>query len=632
MQAGESLVVFQTRDPLILVVVARTGESRGQLDAPLTALYEQVVFLVTEKPLQRLRSDPYFDLVSHLAGTRSCMVNLIHLANRSPCLVTDTIPILALPAATRSKIQTAFKSIRGAVAAFLFVGSEVACYAQRPARPLRPRDVLLLLTFVQASTSFRSLEAFAPVCLPGVSPTALLHAHVAYLGEARRGAGRAGAAFAESTAPVLHRLASEGDDEAALPSDAALVEGGVAAMIAGSSGAAATATTAAAAGSAIAPSTPAEAAEAYARSVARIFTGAQPLPPPPMGGEDAIARLSAGASSSPGAVGAGAGSTGSSDGAGLAVPAPLPAGAAVATTLAEQLRQRGAPAKLLELAEDHILAGAAVQDNEEARRLLADSFGMTEDDVDARRAAAVAEARSADEIADGDTAQPSSGAPVDVIAGAATSSPTSTPSRESSPSRSGRGRGDEDDDSDPFASRWRTSAHNPCDSLYMVILGTEVTPDAVSRMRSGSAAVKSSLTKSGCLADIFSSVESGGLSSKDFGVPALQHFVYMWKPLRQLTMCRYPIALRSHRARKRLLRRYQHVYDALVAPSPAVRHVVENSPDGVIGGINRTNALLLCVFERGTDVGVAVRLLEDLGKLLTRSHSRLLMESVVSLT
>jgi hypothetical protein len=91
----------------------------------------------------RLSAAPGTDLRAALRGSRAQMTTLVRLANRTPSLWLDALPVLALPPATRARLHAALRAGAGAgaglVYALLVAGPSMAGWAQTRNRDLALR-------------------------------------------------------------------------------------------------------------------------------------------------------------------------------------------------------------------------------------------------------------------------------------------------------------------------------------------------------------------------------------------------------------------------------------------------------------------------------------------------------------
>jgi len=619
LRMGDTLMVFLHRDPLLLVAVSRTGETQQHLRRMLELLYETIVFFASDKPLQQLRSDPLYRFDRHMAGTESTLQHAIRLANRSFAVTADAVPMLSLAHADRTRIASALRSVKGAagpVAAAVIVGSELAAFATHPRFPLRPRDLVLLAAFVQSSPSLRSTEAFVPVCLPGVAASALLHAHVSFVGACRRGAGRSGAAFSEPIPEVVLPVCADSVDDsaAAVSGDAS----GARAHARGAGGAAGGSGGPASRAAAHAPADGSAGVPAQSQPLARRVAGkvtalaASDAAGPPGLAEDLLAAVGANAAAEAYALSvagsfAPGGSCGGSDSGKLSGKAVGPAGA----TSSQVQLPASAAAPLIDAAAAHIKACAKSEHE-------ADNLSRLAAFVDEQGEGVVDQVEWSEPSEH--SGLPSSQTMAPGPRGAAHAPLETTPPE---PMQA------------DFFHRVRRTAANPNDDAFLVVVGTEVTPEAFTALRQSAGRVHEELARGKAADAIATAVELGGPVASDLGFSAIQHFVYLWKPARQLVVGRFPHYLRSHRARKRLLRRYQAVWEPLTSAAPPVRHLIQSSPDGTLGGINTTNAVLVCLSAGGSaaggrpaEPGSLVRMLEEFAKALRRSHGSLLMDRV----
>jgi hypothetical protein len=228
MVAGGTLLVFSTRGPLHLVAAARTGEVEHSVRQSLRALHAALLFSLTTKLHARLVDRPGADVRPLLAGCDGHLRTLLRVANRAPTLWAEAFPVLALPSYTRGRILQALATAAAAdaaaasagaagttVYAILTAGYSVVGWAQcRPPAPqqqqgggaggaagqgagaaaaaaaaaatrdlgLRPLDLALLTSFLCCTPALRGADAWTPVCLPGLSDAAFVHAYVGWVG------------------------------------------------------------------------------------------------------------------------------------------------------------------------------------------------------------------------------------------------------------------------------------------------------------------------------------------------------------------------------------------------------------------------------------------------------------------
>ena len=216
--AGGATLVFLHAGPLLLVVAARTGEAVVALRQQLRALHDQLLFMLTDKIVERVSAAPSTDVRSFLGPTADAAFHTIAaLGNRLP-LFLDALPVSTLPPASRSRALAALVAPpnrpAGLVYAILFAGYTIAAWAQRRGRAdlaLQPRDAILLAAAAQAPAA-RSADAWLPTCLPQLRPSGFHHAYVAALWETSKGravspaATATGAAAAGQLNDPTHRM------------------------------------------------------------------------------------------------------------------------------------------------------------------------------------------------------------------------------------------------------------------------------------------------------------------------------------------------------------------------------------------------------------------------------------------
>jgi len=157
---------------------------------------------------------PRQDIRTLVRGNEAVFRTLLRFCNRSPLLLFDAIPVLPLEPRHRNVMHEVLSSARPlANYALVFAGMELAAIVQPKRQDLhmRPKDVLLLGAQIHSNVQMRLAPVILPVCLPSVSPTGFLYAHVSYLGSIARGRSRVAPAQSE---PVPEDE-DEDEDEAA---------------------------------------------------------------------------------------------------------------------------------------------------------------------------------------------------------------------------------------------------------------------------------------------------------------------------------------------------------------------------------------------------------------------------------
>ena len=177
--------VFLVRGPLYLVAISKTGESAAYLRLQLTHLYNQIIFLLTSKVLRMLESSPSYDVSMLLEGTHRVLSGTIHLANHSPHIALDCFNYLPLGREARTAVERALLLAQAKDLLFgvLTAGGSVVSYVQPKAArlALSASDMQLILNFVSKARVLQTFENSVQMCLPTVSDTGFLHAHVSFV-------------------------------------------------------------------------------------------------------------------------------------------------------------------------------------------------------------------------------------------------------------------------------------------------------------------------------------------------------------------------------------------------------------------------------------------------------------------
>ncbi|KJE90347.1 Mon1a protein [Capsaspora owczarzaki ATCC 30864] len=200
--AGDYRFVFLSKGPIILVAVARTGESEMHLSSQLHIVYNQIISVLTHTQLTSIfEQRRNYDLRRMLAGTEKFFDSLITLVDSDPSFFLTAVRCLPLAPTIRNTIGQTLQQNRPADLLFaMMIAEKQLVTLVRPKKyPLHPSDLLLIFNLVNASTSFSAAESWIPLCLPKFNNRGFLHAHVSYLdadletdadAPARSGSGR----------------------------------------------------------------------------------------------------------------------------------------------------------------------------------------------------------------------------------------------------------------------------------------------------------------------------------------------------------------------------------------------------------------------------------------------------------
>ncbi|GJP42053.1 hypothetical protein CLOM_g1649 [Closterium sp. NIES-68] len=182
--AGLHQVLFLVRGSFYLVAITDAGEPEPIIERQLDHLHKMLLMLLTSAIERSFLRNPKFDIRPLLGGTDRLFSALIHSFSWDPASYLSSMRCLRIPAWVRTTVSGAIKTAAAAspaLFALVFSGFEVVTVANRTREPLHSDDIFLLLTFLNASDSFRtSPESFTPVCLPHYNPSAFLYAYVHY--------------------------------------------------------------------------------------------------------------------------------------------------------------------------------------------------------------------------------------------------------------------------------------------------------------------------------------------------------------------------------------------------------------------------------------------------------------------
>lgn len=212
MRAGGMLLVFNTRGPLHLVAASRAGDTEHALAQTLRAVHNHLLFAFSAMLHQRLIDRPSADIRPLLSGCDVPLRTLIRAGNRSPCLWLDAFPMVSMGSGLRGRVAAILSSASTPVAnagssgasdaavasaaasaaaasvvyVILTAGYHLVAFAQTKGNRehwLRPSDLAQLTAFLCCSQTLRSGgDVATPLCLPGLSQSAFVHAYIGLLG------------------------------------------------------------------------------------------------------------------------------------------------------------------------------------------------------------------------------------------------------------------------------------------------------------------------------------------------------------------------------------------------------------------------------------------------------------------
>ncbi|KAJ1425961.1 Vacuolar fusion protein Mon1 [Sesbania bispinosa] len=179
-RAGKHQVVFLVKGPIYLVCISCTEEPYESLRGQLDLIYGQMIVILTKSVNRCFEKNPKFDMTPLLGGTDIVFSSLIHSFSWNPATFLHAYTCLPLAYATRQAAGAVLQDVAdsGVLFAILMCRHKVISLIGAQKASLHPDDMLLLANFVMSSESFRTSEAFSPVCLPRYNPFAFLYAYI----------------------------------------------------------------------------------------------------------------------------------------------------------------------------------------------------------------------------------------------------------------------------------------------------------------------------------------------------------------------------------------------------------------------------------------------------------------------
>ncbi|XP_045805018.1 vacuolar fusion protein MON1 homolog isoform X1 [Trifolium pratense] len=181
-RAGKHQVVFLVKGPIYLVCISCTEEPYESLRGQLDLIYGQMIVILTKSVNRCFEKNPKFDMTPLLGGTDTVFSSLIHSFSWNPATFLHAYTCLPLAYATRQAAGAILQDVAdsGVLFAILMCRHKVISLFGAQKASLHPDDMLLLANFVMSTESFRTSEAFSPVCLPRYNPLAFLYAYIHY--------------------------------------------------------------------------------------------------------------------------------------------------------------------------------------------------------------------------------------------------------------------------------------------------------------------------------------------------------------------------------------------------------------------------------------------------------------------
>lgn len=185
--AGNCKFVFLLRGPIYMVAISRSTASVQQLQQQLAYAHEQILSVLGGGIHQVLKVNLNADLRNSLGGTSMLLYDIVNESETNLGLTFDSYEPFRLNAAVRSKVYSLLKKSMGAskqmLYAIMLAGKRVIALVKNKDRSLQVTDLHVLINFITNSQSFRSSDAWSPICLPKFHENAFAHAYVSYVAE-----------------------------------------------------------------------------------------------------------------------------------------------------------------------------------------------------------------------------------------------------------------------------------------------------------------------------------------------------------------------------------------------------------------------------------------------------------------
>ena len=184
-KAGPYAFVFLMRNSIYLLSVSRRHYDVPHMMLELEYLHSQILFILTSKGLDVLKRNPNYDLRSLLGGTENVMAGLCRTATRDTTMLLEAVSQLKLAPASRAAAANILRStaLPDMLYGMLVAGSRLVTLVQpkNKAHACPPRDLLLLINFVNNLPSLRTSESWTPLCLPTFNASGFLYAYIVFV-------------------------------------------------------------------------------------------------------------------------------------------------------------------------------------------------------------------------------------------------------------------------------------------------------------------------------------------------------------------------------------------------------------------------------------------------------------------
>ena len=184
-KAGPYSFVFLMRNSIYLLSTSRSHHAVSHMMLELEYLHSQILFILTSKGLDVLKRNPNYDLRSLLGGTENVMAGLCRTATSDATMLLEAVQQLRIPAASRAAAAQILRAtgLPDMLYGMLVAGSRLVTLVQpkNKAHACPPRDLLLLINFVNNLPSLRTSESWTPLCLPTFNASGFLYAYIVFV-------------------------------------------------------------------------------------------------------------------------------------------------------------------------------------------------------------------------------------------------------------------------------------------------------------------------------------------------------------------------------------------------------------------------------------------------------------------
>mmetsp|Transcript_20961 Transcript_20961/g.35363 ORF Transcript_20961/g.35363 Transcript_20961/m.35363 type:complete len:321 (-) Transcript_20961:3719-4681(-) len=188
-QSGSRKIVYFSKSSLYFVAVSSTGEPEAILRQQLEFIYYQIIFVLTAKVHEMLKSNPSKDLRELLGSDTK---RLMHAACQSditpPTIVFNSVRAFALDSAARARLLDLLSqclSQSNAALGCIICDDSLLVFASNDDMQVsvEVKDVLLLTHFVHNSPSLRCHDQnnWVPLCLPSLNAAGYVQAYISPL-------------------------------------------------------------------------------------------------------------------------------------------------------------------------------------------------------------------------------------------------------------------------------------------------------------------------------------------------------------------------------------------------------------------------------------------------------------------